>query len=42
MRLADRIIVLEHGEVAETGTYDQLISSDGALAGLVQQAPPPG
>ena len=42
MRLADRIIVLEHGEVAETGTYDQLISSDGALARLVQQAPPPG
>ncbi len=41
MRLADRLIVLDGGRVAETGTYDQLICEDGALARLIRQAPPP-
>jgi len=41
MRLASRLIVLDGGTVAETGTYDQLIREDGALARLIRQAPPP-
>jgi len=40
MRLADRVIVLEQGQVAETGTYDQLARRDGPFARLVRQAPP--
>jgi len=42
MRLAGRLIVLEQGRVAETGTYDQLIHADGALTMLIRQAPPLG
>ena len=42
MRLAHRLIVLESGRVAETGTYDQLIQRNGALTRLIRQAPRPG
>jgi len=42
MRLADRLIVLESGRVAETGTYGQLTQHDGALKRLIQRAPPFG
>ena len=37
IRSADRIIVLEDGRVAETGTYDELRNRDGAFRRLVQR-----
>jgi ABC-type multidrug transport system fused ATPase/permease subunit len=33
---ADRIVMLDAGRVVDTGTYDELISSDGPFARLVQ------
>jgi thiol reductant ABC exporter CydC subunit len=38
MRLADRLIVLEHGRVAQIGTYDELIECDGAFRRLLRQS----
>jgi ABC-type bacteriocin/lantibiotic exporter with double-glycine peptidase domain len=37
IRGADRIIVLEGGRIAETGTYDELVGRDGAFHRLVQR-----
>ncbi len=37
IRSADRIIVLEGGRIAETGTYDDLVARDGAFRRLVQR-----
>jgi NHLM bacteriocin system ABC transporter ATP-binding protein len=37
IRGADRIVVLENGRVAETGTYDELVGRDGAFRRLVQR-----
>jgi NHLM bacteriocin system ABC transporter ATP-binding protein len=37
IREADRIIVLDGGRIAETGTYDELIARDGAFRRLVQR-----
>lgn len=39
MRLADRLIVLEHGRVAQVGTYDELIDRDGAFRQLLHHNP---
>jgi ABC-type multidrug transport system fused ATPase/permease subunit len=36
IRNADRIVVLEHGRVAETGSHAELLSRGGAYARLVQ------
>ena len=35
IRQCDRIIVLDHGKIAEDGTYEQLIAKDGFFAELV-------
>jgi ABC-type bacteriocin/lantibiotic exporters, contain an N-terminal double-glycine peptidase domain len=39
MRLADRIIVLEHGRVTQIGTYDEIIEDDGPFRRLLRQGP---
>ena len=37
IRGADRIVVLENGRIAETGTYDELVGHEGAFRRLVQR-----
>lgn len=37
VRSADRIIVLKQGRVVQEGTYDELISSDGAFADMARR-----
>lgn len=37
IRQADRIVVMESGTVVEQGTYDELMSADGAFQKLVQR-----
>ncbi len=36
VRMADRIIVLAHGEVAEDGTHDQLLEAGGRYSKLFE------
>ncbi len=38
IRLADRIVVLDAGRVAETGTYDSLLAAGGTLARLLAKS----
>ncbi|KLU91712.1 lipid A export ATP-binding/permease msbA [Magnaporthiopsis poae ATCC 64411] len=44
MRIADRVVVMDGGCVAEEGTYDELLTSRGKLAELLGgiMRPPPG
>jgi len=37
IKLADRIVMLEHGRVVEEGTYDELIALNGEFADLVKR-----
>ena len=37
IRNADRIIVLDGGRVAETGTFDELVKKGGIFAAMVQR-----
>jgi ATP-binding cassette subfamily C protein len=37
IRSADRIIVLEAGTVAESGTYEELMAKDGVFKALVNR-----
>jgi ABC-type multidrug transport system fused ATPase/permease subunit len=35
IRLADRVVVVRDGEIAEMGSYDELLAADGELAALL-------
>jgi ABC-type multidrug transport system fused ATPase/permease subunit len=39
IRTADRVVVLDHGRVVETGTYDGLLRSGGHLSALLAGSP---
>ena len=36
VRNADRILVLDHGHIAEIGSHEQLVEADGAYARLLE------
>ncbi|MFF2952490.1 ABC transporter ATP-binding protein [Kitasatospora sp. NPDC057965] len=40
VRAADQIAVLEHGEVAELGTHEELLAADGRYAALLRRESP--
>ena len=37
VRNADRIVVIEQGEIAESGTWDELIAANGSFKALVDK-----
>ena len=37
IRNADRIIVLDKGQIAESGTFEELVAKGGLFAGLVKR-----
>ncbi len=37
IKLADRIVMLDGGRIAEEGTYDELMAANGAFADLVRR-----
>jgi ABC-type multidrug transport system fused ATPase/permease subunit len=40
IRLADRVVVVQDGTIAEVGTYDQLLARGGAFTALLSEAGP--
>ncbi len=38
IRSADKIIVLDNGQIIETGTFDDLVAQGGVFAGLARDA----
>ena len=37
IQTADRIYVLEHGKIVQTGTFDELSNTDGPFQNLVKE-----
>ena len=40
IRYADRILIIENGQLLETGTHDELITSDGKYSSMFSELQP--